>query len=145
MRRYIKTVSVNNLPRLCASNVDKSNKENGFTLNKARSRQYSVETKTDADYADDIALLANTPTQAESQLHSLGQTGGDIGFHVNVNKAEYMYFNQKGAISTLNGDPLKLVDKFTYFGSSVSSIENYINMRLEKAWTTMNMEVWSIR
>ena len=27
----------------------------------------------DADYADDIALLANTPTQAESLLRSLEQ------------------------------------------------------------------------
>ncbi len=26
---------------------------------------------TDADYADDIAILANTPNQAETQLHSL--------------------------------------------------------------------------
>ena len=33
--------------------------ENGFTLKKARSRQYPTETITDADYADDIALLAN--------------------------------------------------------------------------------------
>ena len=46
------------------------------------------------DYADVIALLANTPTQAESQLHSLEQTAGDIGFHVNANKTEYMCLNQ---------------------------------------------------
>ena len=37
-------------------------KENGFILKKARSRWYPAETIT--DYADDIALLANTPTQA---------------------------------------------------------------------------------
>ena len=35
-------------------------KENGFTLKKARSRWYSTETP--ADYADDLVLLANTPT-----------------------------------------------------------------------------------
>ena len=34
-------------------------KENGFTLEKARSRRYPAETLTDADYADDIPLLAN--------------------------------------------------------------------------------------
>ena len=39
-------------------------KENGFKL--ARSRRYPVQTITDADYANDIALLANTPAQAES-------------------------------------------------------------------------------
>ena len=36
-------------------------KENGTTLAKARSRRYSARTITDAVYADDIALLANTP------------------------------------------------------------------------------------
>ena len=32
-------------------------KGNDFTLKKARSRQYPTKTITDADYADDIALL----------------------------------------------------------------------------------------
>ena len=40
-------------------------------LKKARSRQYTAETITDEDYQDDLALLVNTPTQAESLLHSL--------------------------------------------------------------------------
>ena len=34
-------------------------KENGFTLKKARRVQYSAEILTDADYTDDLALLAN--------------------------------------------------------------------------------------
>ena len=42
-------------------------KENGFTLKKARSGWYPAETITDADNVDDIALLANTPTQAERE------------------------------------------------------------------------------
>ena len=51
-------------------------KENGFILKKARSRRYPAQTITDADYADDIALLANTPVQAESLLHSLEKAAG---------------------------------------------------------------------
>ena len=47
-------------------------KEYGFTLKRARSRQYHSQTITDADYADDIGFLANTPTQAESLPHGLG-------------------------------------------------------------------------
>ena len=53
-------------------------KENGFTFKK-KSRQYPAEIITDADYADDPALLANTPAPAESLLHSLKQTAGGIG------------------------------------------------------------------
>ena len=46
---------------------------------------------------------------------------------------EYMCFIQIGDISTLNGSSLKLVDKFTYLGSSVSSTKTDINTRLAKA------------
>ena len=43
-------------------------KENGFELTKKRSRRYPAKTITDADYADDIALLANAPAQAATRL-----------------------------------------------------------------------------
>ena len=46
-------------------------KEDSFTLEKARSRQYPARTITDEDYADDITLPANTPAQAESLRHNL--------------------------------------------------------------------------
>ena len=49
-----------------------------------------------------------------------------------------MCFNQRGHISTLNGSSLKLVDKFTYQGSSISSTETDINTQLTKAWTAIN-------
>ena len=45
-----------------------------------------------------------------------------------------MCFNQTGDIYTLNGCDLKLLDKFTYQGSSVST-ETDIDTRLAKAWT----------
>ena len=51
-------------------------KENGFKLIKKRSRRYPAKTITDADYADDIALLANAPTQAETRLYSLERAVG---------------------------------------------------------------------
>ena len=92
----------------------------------------------DADYADDIALLENTPTQAETQLHSLERAAAGIGLHVNADKTEYMCFNQRGDVSTLKGGPLKLVDKITYLGSSASSTEADINARVAKAWTAID-------
>ena len=49
-----------------------------------------------------------------------------------------MCFNQRGDISTLNGSSLKLVDKFPYLGSSVSSNGTDINTRLVKAWTAID-------
>ena len=52
------------------TSIDKI-KENGFKLTKKRSRMYPAKIITDADYADDIALLANALAHAETQLHSL--------------------------------------------------------------------------
>ena len=111
-------------------------KDNGFKLTKERSRRYSAQTITDADYADDIALLANTPAQVETLLHSLERAATSISLHVNAHKTEYMSFNQTGNIFTLNGSSLKLVYKFTCLGSSVSSTETNIN-KLAKAWTAI--------
>ena len=48
---------------------------------------------------------------------------------------EYMCFNHRGDISTLRGGTLKLVDKFTYLASRVSSNETVINTWLAKSWT----------
>ena len=36
-----------------------------------------------ADEANDLVLLANTPAQAKSQLHSLEQVKDDISLHIN--------------------------------------------------------------
>ena len=113
-------------------------RENGFKQKKKRSRRYPAKTITGADYADDIALLANTPNQAERLLHSLEWAAAGIGLHVNAHKTEYMCYNQTGDISTLDGTSLKLVDKFTYLRSSVSSTEKDIDTRLTKAWTAID-------
>ena len=82
------------------TSIDKI-RENGFELTKKRSRRYSAKTIT--DYADDIAILANTPKQAETLLHSLERAAAGIGLHVNAHKMEYMCYNQTGDISTLDG------------------------------------------
>ena len=83
----------------------------------------------DADYADDIALIANTLAQARYLLQNLEQAASCIGLHVNADKTECTYL--RGDISTLKGNPLKLVDKFT------SSTKNDINIQLAKVWTAI--------
>ena len=84
-------------------------KDNNF-LNNARSRWYPAETMTEANYANDQALLANTQAQA-----------GCIGLF--VNETEFTCF-KKEDISNLSGKNLKLIDQFIYFGSITSSTEN---------------------
>ena len=91
-------------PYLCLdyvlrTSIDKI-RANGFGLTKKRSRKCA--TITDADYADDIAILANTPNQAERQLHSLERASVGNGFRANAHKTEYMCYKQTGDISTLD-------------------------------------------
>ena len=81
-----------------------------------KSRRYPAKTIANADY---IVILANTPDQAKTLLHSLERAAAGIGLYVNAHKTEYMCYNQTGDISTLEGTPLRLIDKFTYQGSSV--------------------------
>ena len=66
-------------------------------------------------------VSANIPNQAETLLHSLERAAAGISLHVNAHETEYMCYNQTGDITTLDRTPLKLVDKFTYLGRSVSS------------------------
>ena len=93
------------LDSLVRASIDKI-KENSLKLTKKRSRRYPAKANTDADYADDIAILANTPTQTETLLYSRERAAAGIGLHVNAHKTEYMCFNQTGDISTQGGSSL---------------------------------------
>ena len=101
---------------------------------------------TDTDYDDDIAPQANTPAQAETLLHSLELAAACTGLHVNAEKTEYMCFNQRGDISSLNSTSLKIVDNYIYLGSSISSTEIDINRLVAKPWTVIDSlsVVWKL-
>ena len=53
-------------------------------------------------------------------------------------KRNILCYNQTYDISTRDGTFLKLIDKFTYLGSSVSSTKKDIDTRLTKAWTAID-------
>ena len=58
------------LDYVLGTSIDKM-KDNGFKLAKERSKRFPSQTITDADNANDIALLANTSARAKTLLHSL--------------------------------------------------------------------------
>ena len=59
-------------------------KENSLKLAKERRIRYLAQTITGADYADDMALEANSPTQAESLLHSVERAVDGICLYFNA-------------------------------------------------------------
>ena len=50
---------------------------------------------TDADYADNLLLLANTFAQTEPLLYKLEYTEGGIGSYINTQKIEIIILSRK--------------------------------------------------
>ena len=57
---------------------------------------------------------------------------------MNANKTEYIYSKREEAITTLSGEHMKLVNKFTYLGSSISSTESDVHKGQAKVWTAID-------
>ena len=57
-----------------------------------------------------VCVCVKKPFEAETLLHSLDWAAVGIGLLINADKTEYMCFNQRGDVFTLNGSSLKLVD-----------------------------------
>ena len=79
---YLFIISLNCVLRM---SIDKM-KDYGFKLANERNIWYPAQTITNANYADDIAFLANTPTQAETLLYGLERAASGIGLYVNADK-----------------------------------------------------------
>ena len=119
------------------TSVDSLN-ELGFTLEAAKSRRYPAKKITDADYADDLALITNKIKDAEKLLHALEDTAAQIGLYINAGKTEFICYNQNGEIKTTKGKTLKKVEHFTYLGSNISSTTKDVSIRIAKAWSALN-------
>ena len=70
---------------MCLKSVNKCN-DYGLTLELARSRRFSTKKVTDAEYADDLALLSDNWYNAEKLMHFLEQSAAFIGLSVNATK-----------------------------------------------------------
>ena len=78
-----------NLPRLCTSR-DLMQKKWTHTKKDKKRKWYPMETITDVDYIDYLALLTNTPVQLKSLLHGLDQEARDICHYLHPKKTEFM-------------------------------------------------------
>ena len=68
-------------------------KDKGLKLAKERSRIYPSKIITDADYTDNIALRANTPTQAETLQHRPERAAAGIVLYVYIYPTEIVQFD----------------------------------------------------
>ena len=64
------------------------NKDLGLTLSKQRSRRYPAIKITDADYAYDLVIFADSSRNAEKLLNVLEVSGNTLGIKVNFKKTQ---------------------------------------------------------
>ena len=125
------------------TSLDK-NSECGFTLTERLSSRNPANKLTDVDYADDLAITADTVLDAEKLLHLLEDAAKDVGLYVNASKTEHMNFNQEGTIKTKAGNSIKSIEYFIYLGGESNSTEKDFKIRIAKAWAALNKmnSVW---
>ena len=58
---------------------------------------------------------------------------------MNLDKTEFIFFNQDGTISSLNGKLLKLVVQFIYLGSNISSAERDVSIHIGIGWIAIHV------
>ena len=125
------------------------NANHSYTITPARSRRYPAEKVTDADFADDLALLSNTIDEAHQMLTSLEEAAGAVGLIMNESKTNYMSINlaseeQHATLTSSSGNTIGKVEDFVYLGSWVGSSEHDFTVRKAKAWASCHKmkKIW---
>ena len=115
-----------------------------------------TETIRDLLFADDCALCADSETNMQNLVNKFSEACLNFGLTVSTKKTEVMHQPAPGKAYvepsiTVNGQKLKVVDKFTYLGSTLSqnqTIDDEISLRLAKAsaaFGRLNTTVWTRR
>ena len=118
--------------------VSLEGKDFGFTLHPRRSRRHRAFNVTDANFADDLALITDSVAETQDFLRSLELAANSVGLHLNEGKTKYMGINiRDDDNSTLvagSGKSIEKVDGFVYQGSRIKSSEKDFKVRKAKAW-----------
>ena len=127
------------------TSVDTIN-EKGFQYQPRRSSRHPALHITDADFADDIALLSDNLENAQVLLSSLESAANCTGLHLNEKKTECMPINIQGdfQIRTNSNNVLKRVDDYKYLGSHILNSGKDFNIRKGMAWSACNKmeKIW---
>ena len=95
----------------------------GLTLTRRRSSRHPASHISDLDYADDIALFADTIQEAELLLHKVESASKSIELFLNPSKTKYMYINPSAndSVHSSDGSQIEKVEDFKYLGSYTNS------------------------
>ena len=100
-----------------------------------RSRRHPAKSLNDLDFADDIALLESSISQAQAQLTKTAEAAADLGLVISTPKTEYMTVNCNPQPALLVYEyPINHVSDFRYLGSMVASGSSDLKRQKSLAW-----------
>ena len=109
--------------------------DSGVVTHPRHSRWHPVKSLNDLDFADDIALLETSISQAQAQLSKTAEAAADLGLVISAPKTEYVTVNCKPQTDLqIYGDPINHVSDFRYLGSMVASGSSDLKRRKSLAW-----------
>lgn len=105
-------------------------KHHGFITHKRRSTRFPERKLPDLDFADDIALLDDSITNAQQHLNDVTSECLKVGLRINDSKTKYTKYNiDTNTPLTTNGILLESTNNFTYLGSMTKNTECDIERR----------------
>ena len=129
-----------------------------YAMTKTTSRlsfglKFGDHTITDVDFADDLAILADSMEQLLESLRILQEEAAKVGLHINWNKTKIMAIGPpspaaNSSVSLDSTTSIEVVQDFTYLGSIISSNGSLLpelQARLSKASSVMgrlNRHLW---
>ena len=127
---FLFIVLVDYLLKKATSDVD-----TGVVTHPRRSRRYPARVINDLHFADDIALLESTMSQAQAQLNRTATAAKELGLIISVPKTEYMTANcHPQPPLQVYGEAIKHVTDFKYLGSQMASSASDFKRRKALAW-----------
>ena len=112
-----------------------SDNDTGVVTHPRRSRRHPAIVLNDLDFADDIALLETTSSQAQAQLTRTAAAANDLGLIISSSKTEYMTSNcSPQPALQVYGDKINHVSNFRYLGSMMASSASDFKRRKALSW-----------
>ena len=111
-----------------------------MTIQPQTSSRHPAKHITDLEFADDIALLADSLDNAQHLLLSLQEAAALVGLHLNEGKTEYISTSSSTdtTIISIDGSEIKTVTYFKYLGSWIMDSGKDYNTRKAQAWSACN-------
>ena len=101
----------------CMRQAIKSHPEYCFAINPAKSKRIKANKISDLEFANDIALMADSAEEVADLMRAVKRVLCNTGLNMNESKTKYMAENMEpGYIQSLSGKYIGKAENFNYLG-----------------------------